>query len=292
MGSTIMPTANPFSTNDHICFICNSILIRPHDKAAVYEESVERSGADIAKSIEASCRLYTMMGEILKIRHFPLSRLTIKITPSLITINSRTAPRGPETSLLKNYRRIDYVVQDEAKNKGLEIIEIALLPTDATFRKHPDFPLSLSTNSNLSFKFIKRCLSFCRRFHEFYNSSQGPRLPTQLVDVGDTDSQRPRVVITLRQEIPIGKTSKTFQDAFTTTHRLGFHYVWVNSLYIMQDHQRKDGWQDWLTESARMGDNYKHAALTIAPTPTVDKANEFFSDRDMAHRIPLAVNIV
>lgn len=147
-------------------------------------------------------------------------------------------------------------------------------------------------------------------------------LPTRLVDVGDTDSQRPRVVVTasehigdreylclthrwinmtlklestnvdeLRKEIPIEKLSQTFRDAFAATRRLGFRYIWADSLCIMQDHQHEDGWQDWLTESARMGDNYKHAALTIAPTPAVDNADEFFSNRDIQRRTPLVVNI-
>ncbi|UPK96130.1 hypothetical protein LCI18_007065 [Fusarium solani-melongenae] len=147
-------------------------------------------------------------------------------------------------------------------------------------------------------------------------------LPTRLVDVGDTDSQRPRVVVTasehigdceylclthrwidttlklestnideLSKEIPIEKISQTFRDAFETTRKLGFRYIWADSLCIMQDHQHEDGWQDWLTESARMGENYKHAALTIAPTPAVDNADEFFSNRDMSQRTPFAVNI-
>ncbi|RMJ13933.1 hypothetical protein CDV36_006428 [Fusarium kuroshium] len=95
----------------------------------------------------------------------------------------------------------------------------------------------------------------------------------------------------LRKEIPIEELSQTFRDAFATTRQLGFRYIWIDSLCIMQDHQREDGWQDWLTESARMGENYKHAALTIAATPTVDNADEFFSNRDMPQRTSLAVNI-
>ncbi|KAF5565645.1 heterokaryon incompatibility protein [Fusarium napiforme] len=95
----------------------------------------------------------------------------------------------------------------------------------------------------------------------------------------------------LRKEIPVEKISQTFRDAFTTTRQLGFRYIWADSLCIMQDHQFQEGLQDWLTESARMGENYKHAALTIAPTPKVDKVDVFFSNRDTPQRIPLAVNI-
>lgn len=156
------------------------------------------------------------------------------------------------------------------------------------------------------------------------NSNRGSEiwLPTRLIDVGDTDSQRPHVVVTasdhignceylclthrwtdmrlklestnideLRKEIPMERISQTFRDAFATTRQLGFRYIWADSLCIMQDHQCQEGLQDWLTESSRMGENYKHAALTIAPTPTVDNVDVFFSNRDMPHRIPLAVNI-
>ncbi|KAH7184673.1 uncharacterized protein B0J16DRAFT_398087 [Fusarium flagelliforme] len=40
-----------------------------------------------------------------------------------------------------------------------------------------------------------------------------------------------------------------------------------------------------------MGENYKHAALTIAPTPTSDMADEFFSNRDVSQRTPLEIAI-
>ncbi|EWZ81973.1 hypothetical protein FOWG_14387 [Fusarium oxysporum f. sp. lycopersici MN25] len=334
MKPTAIPHAKPPSTNDQLCFTCNGMLVRPHHEIGLFDKFEERSGADISKSIEAGCRLCTMFGEVLKARQLPLSHATITITLRLATINEMDfkVKQGMRADTMEKYSRINYLVQGCTGNNGSEKIDILLVPTDdqpvnwppAPVRKLPDFPLSLSTNSNSSFDFIKNWSYFCRNYHEACNGNQGLEiwLPTRLVDVSDTDSQRPRVVVTasdhvegceylclshrwidmtlklqstnideLRKEIPIDEVSQTFRDAFIATRQLGFRYIWVDSLCIMQDHQREEGWQDWLTESARMGENYKNAALTIAPTPTVDKADEFFSTRDTPDRTPLTVRI-
>lgn len=52
---------------------------------------------------------------------------------------------------------------------------------------------------------------------------------------------------------------QTFQDAITVTRKLGYRYLWIDSLCIVQDDH-----DDWLAESIRMGDYYKHAVLTIS----------------------------
>jgi hypothetical protein len=54
---------------------------------------------------------------------------------------------------------------------------------------------------------------------------------------------------------------RTFQDAITLTRTLGFNYIWIDSLCIIQD----DG-RDWEIESARMTSVYSNGHLTIAAT--------------------------
>ena len=114
-------------------------------------------------------------------------------------------------------------------------------------------------------------------------------LPTRVVDVGELDgSEPPRLLVTKGlhgqwlslshrwgdqkfltttsknladhiQCIPWLQLPKTFQDAIWVTRKLGFKYIWIDSLCILQD--SKD---DWITESSKMGDVYKNSILTFA----------------------------
>lgn len=54
---------------------------------------------------------------------------------------------------------------------------------------------------------------------------------------------------------------KTFQDAIIVTKTLGFQYLWIDSLCIVQDDA-----EDWAREAAKMADIYETASLTIAAT--------------------------
>ncbi|KAK3681732.1 heterokaryon incompatibility protein-domain-containing protein, partial [Podospora appendiculata] len=51
----------------------------------------------------------------------------------------------------------------------------------------------------------------------------------------------------------------TYRDAVTTARNLGFAYLWIDSLCIVQDDAA-----DWKSESQRMGNIFKHASFTIA----------------------------
>jgi hypothetical protein len=60
-------------------------------------------------------------------------------------------------------------------------------------------------------------------------------------------------------EIPLQDMPPTFQDAVTTIRQLGYRYLWIDSLCIIQDDN-----QDWVAESTRMRGYYQHAAITIS----------------------------
>ena len=59
--------------------------------------------------------------------------------------------------------------------------------------------------------------------------------------------------------IPAATLSKTFQDAFIITRKLGFHYIWIDSLCIIQDSP-----EDWTREAMQMVSIYINATLTIS----------------------------
>lgn len=54
---------------------------------------------------------------------------------------------------------------------------------------------------------------------------------------------------------------KTFQDAIDMTRRLGYRFLWIDSLCIVQDSV-----DDWARESANMASIYQNAVLTLAAT--------------------------
>ncbi|KAF2492606.1 HET-domain-containing protein, partial [Lophium mytilinum] len=114
-------------------------------------------------------------------------------------------------------------------------------------------------------------------------------LPTRVIDVGDAASRQPFLFQTEGRRAPYislshcwGKskspfftttsetlsarqtgldpdeTPQTFQDAIKITRRLGFQYIWIDSLCILQDSR-----DDWAAESRQMQNYYKNAVLNI-----------------------------
>lgn len=85
-------------------------------------------------------------------------------------------------------------------------------------------------------------------------------------------------------DIPWATIPKTFQDVMALTLNLGFRYIWIDSLCIVQDDP-----MDWETESARMAEIYHGAILTIAATSSAgdnegccSKTSDRFPDMEIA----------
>jgi hypothetical protein len=63
----------------------------------------------------------------------------------------------------------------------------------------------------------------------------------------------------MEKAIPIESLPPTFQDAVHITRRLGFTYLWIDSLCIIQDSP-----EDWNQESGQMAYIYSNSVLTIS----------------------------
>ncbi|KAF8851703.1 HET-domain-containing protein [Acephala macrosclerotiorum] len=144
-------------------------------------------------------------------------------------------------------------------------------------------------SSPTSLSFEAKWLQECSSNHTTCPPSQDHPLPTRVLDLGTPSStSTPYLLITNAQPgkyvalshcwggslplntitstlpsrqagIPFSEFPKTFQDAVTITKRLGFQYLWIDSLCIIQDSK-----SDWAAEAARMGMVYKHSTLTIS----------------------------
>ena len=163
------------------------------------------------------------------------------------------------------------------------------------------------TDSDETWRLVKSWLHTCLNTHgecaTKLISSGG--LPTRLVDVGLDDTAvrlcqgdslpRDTRYLTLshcwgsvafttltrsnlhkfKRRIPTQKLTKTFQDAIVTTRRLGFRYLWIDSLCIIQRNV-----VDWQRELTKMESVYTNSTLNICASDSADGEAGCFFQRD------------
>lgn len=66
-------------------------------------------------------------------------------------------------------------------------------------------------------------------------------------------------LLTRKNNIEYQNLPRTFQDAIYVSRRLGYRYLWIDSLCILQDNDA-----DWAFEAGKMQSYYRDAMLTIA----------------------------
>ncbi|KAH7420091.1 heterokaryon incompatibility protein-domain-containing protein [Cadophora sp. MPI-SDFR-AT-0126] len=139
----------------------------------------------------------------------------------------------------------------------------------------------------------------CRYSSDFF--------PPRVIYVGPSDgSEEPRLVIdeTLRapwvaishcwggrissatlhsnidtrlEKLPMSHLPATFQDAITITRELGYRYLWIDALCILQDSQ-----SDWRGHLPYMGNIYQFAVVTIAADVASDSDTGILLERKLA----------
>ena len=139
---------------------------------------------------------------------------------------------------------------------------------------------------NLAREWLQRCLSS----HPKCGNRMRKKLPTRVIDVGSADgSRKPRIAIGGRkrdqyvtlshrwsqasrevattraniaerlQAIPLALFPRTFRDAVSITRRLGYRYLWIDSLCIIQDDK-----SDWEKECQKMCTVFENSSFTIS----------------------------
>ncbi|KAM7205869.1 Heterokaryon incompatibility protein (HET) domain containing protein [Rhypophila sp. PSN 637] len=76
------------------------------------------------------------------------------------------------------------------------------------------------------------------------------------------------------QQIPWADIPPLFRDAISLVRALGYRYIWIDSLCIIQDDD-----EDWMTESAAMAEIYSNAVLNIAGTAMRNSMSSLFRPR-------------
>lgn len=90
----------------------------------------------------------------------------------------------------------------------------------------------------------------------------------------------------LQVGIEVDKLPRTFIEAFTVCRKLGYRYIWIDSLCILQDDD-----VDWRAEASLMGKNYANADLNISATGAKDSDSGLFMQREANLVTPIKVII-
>ncbi|KAK4197957.1 heterokaryon incompatibility protein-domain-containing protein [Triangularia verruculosa] len=174
-----------------------------------------------------------------------------------------------------------------------------------------DAQISVSTGSDASFNLARDWLTKCKNEHAAVCGKavqSATKFPTRLLDLGDEKDQTIRLRVGLgrqefvslshrwgnsqplrllethtedfKTEIKPEDLPQTFRDAVMITRKLGYRYLWIDSLCIVQD--SKD---DWIKESAIMGQIYRCSALNISAGGAEDSTSGCFATREpLQHR--------
>lgn len=90
------------------------------------------------------------------------------------------------------------------------------------------------------------------------------------------------------QELPVDQLPKTIKDALYVTEKLGFEYLWIDALCIVQDSD-----DDKAAEVSKMHEIYQNSSLTICAARAETCLEGFLGPREMASvdsTIPFRLN--
>ena len=142
-------------------------------------------------------------------------------------------------------------------------------------------------------------------------------LPTRVIDIGSTDTAQlklyesregdiaPYLALShswgkaqilkttkdtleeRKQGIPPADMPKTFQHAVELTRFLGFRYLWIDSLCIIQDDE-----VDWQREAENMGLVYRHAVVTLVAAASTDANSGCFQQIKSGSMFPARLGTI
>ncbi|KAH0491046.1 hypothetical protein TgHK011_002492 [Trichoderma gracile] len=190
-------------------------------------------------------------------------------------------------------------------------------------------PLHRDVKSNKVFAAAKALIKECMNSenpHRHCQYSRDTVLPLRVLDVGkpgdaapkvklkinETDTHAPYLALSycwglqavpeplrLRRDnvealvegIELQDLQQSIQDAIFATRKLGYQYLWIDALCIIQDCDTDKG-----TEIGRMASIYKNASITIAAATSSDAAHGFLTGKPESYcpqyevHVPMANN--
>lgn len=174
---------------------------------------------------------------------------------------------------------------------------------------------TVETSANSHIPLLRRWLDECEANHETCQARLEFKLPHRLIDLQGTEANdRIRLVLTadlgikrvpyvalsycwgssscfkltsetapaLTAGISVSGLPLTIQHAISVSRNLGFRYIWVDSLCIVQDSK-----EDWAQESANMCDVYQGSHICVASLESTSSDQGMFAIRDPLMYAPL-----
>ena len=169
-------------------------------------------------------------------------------------------------------------------------------------------PVCSDISSEKFYKQIQTWINACSSKHSRCQTRRRTRLPTRVIDVGtlslSTSNGECGQYVTLsycwgnklplrlvssnlerfQKGIPLELLPPLFQDAITIVRRLRYRYLWIDALCIIQDSE-----MDWVNESAKMGEIFRNASLTILADAAEDSSLGLFSIMEQERQLPSIV---
>ena len=84
----------------------------------------------------------------------------------------------------------------------------------------------------------------------------------------------------LSRGLPVAELPRTIQGAIWVTRRLGFEFIWIDALCMLQDQK---GSHEWFQEALEMDKVYTHAHLTLAAMSAASPNDGMFRRRVLDH---------
>ncbi|KAM5360405.1 hypothetical protein ACJZ2D_013784 [Fusarium nematophilum] len=127
-----------------------------------------------------------------------------------------------------------------------------------------------------AFRHASQWLQHCRQHHAQCFRPSPEFMPTRLLDVSESDTPDIRLVCSVSPNHGhrVEPAPQNFVDAVRVTRRLGFRYLWIDSLCIIQGDR-----DDWAEESAKMESVYSNADLVIVASRAGSPTDGFLTSR-------------
>ena len=158
----------------------------------------------------------------------------------------------------------------------------------------------METSSYESISQIQQWLQTCSNEHEQCAVPAQSRLPMRVLEISNRRARlieskgkvapyvslshcwgrRPIIrllasnIEEMKKDVPWNTLSKTFQDAITVAWKLGFRYIWIDALCILQD-----SLEDWEYHASIMARIFTDSQLTISASSSSDGSGGCFSSR-------------
>ncbi|KAG4421219.1 hypothetical protein IFR04_005630 [Cadophora malorum] len=206
--------------------------------------------------------------------------------------------QAPGETLVWGFLSVGFFVQDHALIYENEIT-LTTFASNSN-RSYQLKPKASTTSIESRLAEVRSWLGECKDSHPHCND-QIKQLPKRLIDVGQADispdlvtctelegkparyatlsyywgasafTTRKSTLISSAHELPYEELPRIHREAITVARCLGFTYLWIDALCIVQDDNT-----EWEQEASRMQDIYAGSDLTIAATDSPDGSSGCF----------------